>query len=279
MVCWRSFTRHARSWRPCGRSQADTRPGVDVRLSAPKVVWRQQATVAGDRRQTDDGRNEGEVREVQEQVGARTGDHCGVLEPANPQADQLDAVKARRRSRPQFAAVPLLGWGELLPKHQEGSDRKLTFCHDVLADARHRWQRQRGQLIFVDRRRLVIGVHRRLVVVVGPEGIATEPLPDGHGLPWNVDDVDAIRASQQHHRSWICLHPIVVVIVGVRHDNVPVFMDECRYPQSADESSAGGGCPWTRRRQQHGVGHLGAWGGARGLGRGDRWWWCRSDAP
>jgi len=55
------------------------------------------------------------------------------------------------------------------------------------------------------------------------------------------------------------------VVVGVHHDNVPVFVDE--YPQSASESSPGDGCPrTTRRRQQCGVGRPGAEGGAGGLG-------------
>jgi hypothetical protein len=91
-------------------------------------------------------------------------------------------------------------------------------------------------------------------VVVGPEGIAIGPLPDGHGLPWNVSDIDTIKASQQRRRSQIHMHPTVVVVVGVHHDNVPTFMDECRYPQSVGKSSVGGGCPRTRRRQQCGIG-------------------------
>jgi hypothetical protein len=36
---------------------------------------------------------------------------------------------------------------------------------------------------------------------------------------------------------------------------VPVFVDECRYPQSAGESSVSSNCPRTGRRQQRGVGH------------------------
>jgi len=94
--------------------------------------------------------------------------------------------------------------------------------------------------------------------VVGPEGIAVGPLPDGHGLPQNTDDVDAIKAGQQRHRSRIHMHPTVVVVVGVHHDNVPAFVDECRYPQSASELSAGNGCPRIGQRQQRGVDRPGA---------------------
>jgi hypothetical protein len=60
---------------------------------------------------------------------------------------------------------------------------------------------------------------------------------------------------------------------------VLAFVDECRYPQSAGELSAGDGCPRTGRHQQRGVGRLRAWGGVGGVGRGDPRQWCRSDAP
>jgi len=94
-------------------------------------------------------------------------------------------------------------------------------------------------------------------MVVGPEGIVVGPLPDGHGLPQNAGDVDAIRAGQQRCRSQIHMHPAVTIIVSVHHDNVPAFVDECRYPQSAGESNAGDGYPRTGRHQQCGVGHPG----------------------
>ncbi|CAK9224591.1 unnamed protein product [Sphagnum troendelagicum] len=113
-------------------------------------------------------------------------------------------------------------------------------------------------LVSVDRCCPAIGVHRHLVVVVGPEGIAAGPLLDGHGLPRNAGHVDAIRASKQRRRSRIHMHSTVVVIVGVYHDNVPAFVDECRYPQSAGESRASSSCPRTGRRQQCGVGRPGA---------------------
>jgi len=80
-------------------------------------------------------------------------------------------------------------------------------------------------------------------VVVNPEGIVAGALPDGHGLPWNADDVDAIRVDQQRDWSRIHMHPAVVVVVGVHHDNVPAFVDECWYPQSASELCAGSGYP------------------------------------
>jgi hypothetical protein len=80
-------------------------------------------------------------------------------------------------------------------------------------------------------------------VVVGPEGIAAGPLPDGHGLPWNASDGDAIRAGKQRCQSRIHMHPTVVVIVGVYHDNVPAFVDECWYLQNAGELSASSCCP------------------------------------
>jgi len=95
-------------------------------------------------------------------------------------------------------------------------------------------------------------------VVVGPEGIAAGPLPDGHGLPRNTGDVDAIRAGEQRRRSRILMRLAIVVIVDVHHDNVPAFVDECWYPQSAGESSVGNGCPRIGRRQQRGVGCPGA---------------------
>ncbi len=95
-------------------------------------------------------------------------------------------------------------------------------------------------------------------MVVGLEGITAEPLPNGHGLPRNAGDIDAIRVGQQCRRSRIHMHPAVAVVISVHHDNVHAFVDECRYPQSVDELSTGGGYPWTRQRQQHGVGHPGA---------------------
>ncbi len=73
--------------KPRGRSQADAQPGADVRLSTLEVLRRQRVATIGDRQQVDGDRNEGEAREVQEQVGAGIGDHCSVPEPANPQAD------------------------------------------------------------------------------------------------------------------------------------------------------------------------------------------------
>ncbi len=150
--------------------------------------------------------------------------------------------------------MPLLGQGELLLEHRAGSGRQLAFRRDVSATARRRWQRQRSQLISVDRRRPIIGVHQCLVVVVGPKGIAAGPLPDGHGLPRNVDEVDAIKAGQKRRRSRIHMHSTADVVVDVHHDNLPVFVDECRYPQSVGESSTSVGCPQTGRRQQRGVG-------------------------
>ncbi len=84
---------------PRDRSQADAWPGADVRLSALEALWWQRAAAAEDRRQADGGRNEGEAREVQEQAGAGTSDHCGVLKPADPQADRLGGTEARRWSR------------------------------------------------------------------------------------------------------------------------------------------------------------------------------------
>jgi len=95
-------------------------------------------------------------------------------------------------------------------------------------------------------------------MVVNPEGIAVGPLPDGHGLPWNVGNVDAIKAGQQRRWSQIHMHSVVVVVVGVHHDNVPAFVDECQYPQSVDKLSAGGSCPRTGQSQQCGVGRPGA---------------------
>ncbi len=95
-------------------------------------------------------------------------------------------------------------------------------------------------------------------MVVGLEGIAAGPLPDGHGLPRNVGDINAIRAGQQRHWSQIHMHPAVTVILGVHHDNVPTFVDECQYPQSVEKSSTGGGYPRTGRRQQCGVDRPGA---------------------
>jgi len=80
----------------------------------------------------------------------------------------------------------------------------------------------------------------------------------GHGLPWNAGNVDAIKTGQQCRCSRIHMHLAVVVIVGVRHDNVPAFVDECRYPQSADKSSASNDCPRTGRHQQCGVDRPGA---------------------
>jgi len=50
------------------------------------------------------------------------------------------------------------------------------------------------------------------------------------------------------------MHPTIVVIIGVYHDNVPAFVDECRYPQSANESSASSNCPWTGWR--HGANNV-----------------------
>ncbi|CAM6021890.1 unnamed protein product [Sphagnum balticum] len=94
---------------PCSRSQVDVRPGADVRLSTPKALQRQRAKAAGDQRQADDIRNEGEAREIQEQAGVGIGDHCGILEPADPQANRLGRVETCRRSHPQFATAPLLG--------------------------------------------------------------------------------------------------------------------------------------------------------------------------
>ncbi|CAK9206009.1 unnamed protein product [Sphagnum troendelagicum] len=82
-------------------------------------------------------------------------------------------------------------------------------------------------VLFVDCRRIIIRVHRRLVMVVGPKGIAVGPLPDGYGLPRNAGDIDAIRAGQQRRRLRIHMHLAVVVIVDVHHDNVPAFVDEC----------------------------------------------------
>ncbi|CAM6073757.1 unnamed protein product [Sphagnum tenellum] len=49
---------------PCSRSQVDARPGADVHVSTPEALRRQRAETAGDRRQADDGQNEGEAREV-----------------------------------------------------------------------------------------------------------------------------------------------------------------------------------------------------------------------
>jgi len=144
---------------------------------------------------------------------------------------------------------------------------------------RRQWQRRRGQPVSVDRRRPVIGVHQHLVVVVGSEGIAVEPLPDGHGLPRNTDDVDAMKVSQQRRWSWIHMHPTVVVIIGVHHDNVLAFVDECRYLQNADKLNVGDDYPRTGQRQQCGVSRLGAWGGAKALGWRDPWRWCHLDAP
>jgi hypothetical protein len=37
------------------------------------------------------------------------------------------------------------------------------------------------------------------------------------------------------------MHLVVVVVVGVHHDNVPTFVDECRYPQNVGESNASDG--------------------------------------
>jgi len=31
------------------------------------------------------------------------------------------------------------------------------------------------------------------------------------------------------------MHPTVAIVVGVHHDNVLAFVDECRYPQSASD--------------------------------------------
>jgi len=73
--------------KPRDRSQANARPGADVRLFAPETLRRQQATALGDRQQANGGQNEGEVREIQEPIGAGTDDHCDVLEPADPQVD------------------------------------------------------------------------------------------------------------------------------------------------------------------------------------------------
>ncbi|CAM6022419.1 unnamed protein product [Sphagnum balticum] len=53
--------------------------------------------------------------------------HDIVREPANPQANRLGRAKARRRSRPQFAAAPLLSRGELSPEHRTGSGRNSLF--------------------------------------------------------------------------------------------------------------------------------------------------------
>ncbi len=80
---------------PRSRSQANARPGADVRLSTPEALRRQRAEAAGDQRQPDDSRNEGEAREVQEQAGAGTGDHCDVPEPVDPQANRLGGTEVR----------------------------------------------------------------------------------------------------------------------------------------------------------------------------------------
>ncbi len=264
---------------PCEWSQVNARPSADVRFSAPEALQRQRTAAAGDRRQANGDRNEGEAQEVQKQAGARTGDHCGVPEPIDPQADRPGGVEAHRWSRSKFATMPLLGWGEISPKHRTGSGWQLAFHRNVSIAAQRRWQWRRGRPVFVDRHRPVIEVHQRLVVVVSPEGIVVGPLLDGHGLPQNISDIDAIRAGQQRRQSQIHMHPAVAIIINVHHNNVPAFMDECRSPQNAGELSAGDGCPRTRRRQQRGVDRPGAWGGARGLGQGDPWRWCRSNAP
>ncbi len=127
---------------PRHRSQADTRPGADVRLSAPEALRRQRTAAAGDQQQVDGDQNEGKVQKVQKQAGVGTDDHCGVLEPVDPQADQPSGAETCRQFRPQFAIAPFLGRGELLPEHRAKNSWQLTFRCDVSIVARHRWQRQ-----------------------------------------------------------------------------------------------------------------------------------------
>ncbi len=119
--CRRSFARHARSWRASRPTTSRRSTWCRCPSLCSEAVRRHRVIVIGDRRQADDGQNEGEAREVQKQAGVGTGYHCGVPEPADPQANRPAGVEARHQSCLQFVAASLFGRGELSLEHRVGS--------------------------------------------------------------------------------------------------------------------------------------------------------------